>query len=109
MRTSCDRSDIKPKNRAREFLRAYASFVQPASGAINYNRLEYGAQFGRRRALPHFFLRLRPEAARARGPIADCPPNPAAASRAFLSLVEVPKSCHKQGWRVTPFRRGIAQ
>ena len=80
MRTSCDRSDINPKSQARDFPRTRAFPRKPRSGAINYNRLEYDAEFGRGRTL----------------------------QSSFLSLVQVPKSCHKQGWRITPFRRGIA-
>ena len=80
MRTSCHRSDIKLKSQAREFSRTRAIAQQVPFGANNYNRLEYDARFGRGRTL----------------------------QRSFLSLVHVPKSCHKQSWRVTPFTRGIA-
>ncbi len=80
MRTSCHRSDINLKTQASAFPRTRAIAQQPLFGAINYNRLEYGARFGCGRTL----------------------------QPSFLSLVQVPKSCHKQGWRVTSFRRGIA-
>jgi hypothetical protein len=108
MRRSCGRSDDEPTKQARQIPRKYATLHQPPSEAIYYNRLEYSGWFHLLCAAGRRFVRLlltaaAPGAADNRDAFSYIP-----ASRAFLSLVQVRKSCHKQLWGVTPFRRGIA-
>jgi hypothetical protein len=108
MRMSCGRSDGEPTNQGSQMPRKYAALDRTAAGTIYYNRLEYG------RLLRDFCAELRPCVglllAKAKPHSRAFPgvPSRFSVSRAFLSLVQVRKSCHKQVRGATPFRRGIA-
>jgi hypothetical protein len=109
MRMSCGRSDGEPPNQACATRRACASARRSPAEPDYYNRLEYGRAFRLFGAARGAAVRWLPAAAEAnaaddRDAFGQIP-----ASGAFLSLLQVRKSCHKQLGGVTPFRRGIAQ
>jgi hypothetical protein len=108
MRMSCGRSDGEPTNQGRQNPRKCAALRLPPAEAIYYNRLEYSRLFQVFYAAARSCTCLPLETARPHCHALPGVPSRFSVSRAFLSLVQVRKSCHKQLWGLTPFRRGIA-
>jgi hypothetical protein len=108
MRMSRGRSDGESINQSEEVLRAHASLRQPSIESNYYNRLEY------RRC-----VRLLYATTSSIDRSFSAPPQPVSLlargqsmqlskPQAFLSLLQVRESCHKQFRGVTLIRRGIA-
>jgi hypothetical protein len=108
MRMSCGRSDGEPTNQADEVSRNCALPRRPSSQPVGYNRLESSCLLCVYYAAAHSCICLLRATAKPHSHAFPGVPSRFSVSRAFLSLVQVRKSCHKQLWGVTPFRRGIA-
>ena len=108
MRMSCGRSDGEPTNQVRQIPRKYATLHQPPSEAIHYNRLECSRMFRAVYAAARSCVCLLSATAKPHSHVFPGIPSRFSVSRAFLSLVQVRKSCHKQVRGATPLRWGIA-
>jgi hypothetical protein len=108
MRMACGRSGGEPTNKAREIPRTHASPRIPSVQSNYYNRLEYRRWFRLWYAAARFIQRLLVVLRWQSSRVVPGAPILLSKPQAFLSLVQVRKSCHKQVWGATPFRRGIA-
>lgn len=108
MRMSCGRSDGEPTKRAREIPWSQACSHRIFYQSNYYNRLEYWRSFRLIRAAMRSILSLHAALTQPSGQVAPGTHIQEAKPQAFLSLVQGRKSCPKQIWRVTPFRKGIA-
>jgi hypothetical protein len=108
MRMSRGWSDGKSTNQALEIPRTHASLRIPSVQSNYYNRLEYHRWFRLLYAAARFIQRLLAMLRWRSSRVVPGAPLLLSKPQAFLSLVQVRKSCHKQVWGVTPFRRGIA-
>jgi hypothetical protein len=105
---SCGRRNAEVTNQAAEVPRARASSRRAFSQSNHYNRLEYRRWFCLLYAAVHSIFRQLSAPLRRSRRVAAGTHVQLAKPQAFLSLVQVRESCHKQVCGVTPFRRGIA-
>ena len=108
MRMACGRSDGNPTNQTREIPWSQTSSRRVVFQSNYYNRLEYRRPFRLICAATRSILSLHAALTQPSGPVAPGTHIQQAKSQAFVFLVQVRESCHKQLWGVTPFRRGIA-
>src|SRR5271155_1522979 len=98
MRMSCGRSDGEPSNQLAETPWACTSHHERPSARIYYNRLEYSRWFRFFYATAHSSVCLSSAAVKPTSYVATEASIRIYLPRAFLSLVQVRKSCHKQLW-----------
>jgi hypothetical protein len=107
MRVFCVRGDAEPRNRSEKIPEWNASVSELPTRAAYYNRLDL-------RLLNRVFraTTLLPQSTRAAAKKNGCDDSlvrgKSLASPAYVLLMSGGKSCNKQVWGVTRFRRGIA-
>ena len=107
MQVYCVRGDAEPRNRAEKIREWNASVSELPTRAAYYNRLDFRL-LNRVFRAPTLLLQGTHTAAKKNGCDDSLVRGKSLASPAYLLLMRGGKSCNKQVWGATRFRRGIA-